>query len=438
MILEELASQVRLTRARRPFEAALEVPGDKSISHRAVLLASLAAGKSRILNLLQSADVRATMAAVKLLGAGLRGSAAEGWTVEGRGIGGYREPDRPIDCKNSGTTARLLTGLLAASPLFATLTGDVSLRRRPMGRVVRPLRAAGATILGRQDGERLPLAIRGAQLAGFDYDVPEASAQVKTALLLAALKARGRSRIAQRAQTRDHTEQMFEYLGVPFERDGAALTLVGPIEPAARDIEVPGDPSSAAFFVVAGLLVPGSCVTIRGVCLNPTRIGFVRVLERMGAKLAVRVTGSAAGEPVGELVAQASELSATEVSSGEIPSLVDEVPILAVAASQAHGTTWFRGVAELRAKESDRLAALRRELGALGASLREEGDDLAVTGPSALSGAVVDSHDDHRMAMALSVAALVTREVTTVRGHRCVRISFPDFYEKLGLVASSE
>ncbi|MBI3892562.1 MAG: 3-phosphoshikimate 1-carboxyvinyltransferase, partial [Candidatus Wallbacteria bacterium] len=280
-------------------------------------------------------------------------------------------------------------------------------------------------------GERLPLAIRGIQLEGFDYEVPEASAQVKTALLLAALKARGTSRITQQTATRDHTERMFAYLQVPLHREGPTLTLRGPIQPVARDIEVPGDPSSAAFFVVAGLLVPGSRVTVRGVCLNPTRLGFVRVLERMGARLAVRATGSAAGEEIGEIAAEATPLRATVVEAAEVPTLVDEVPILAVAASQAEGTTWFRGVQELRSKESDRLAALRHELGALGAGLREEGNDLAVTGPRPLSGAAVESHDDHRMAMALSVAALAAAGTTTVRGHKCVRISFPGFYELL-------
>ncbi|MBI4872664.1 MAG: 3-phosphoshikimate 1-carboxyvinyltransferase [Candidatus Riflebacteria bacterium] len=421
---------LRIGRRDSPLEAELRVPGDKSISHRAVLFSSLASGPVQVEGLLESADVRATINAVRRLGISVRKRATTIWTIGGRGVDGHREPDCPLDCLNSGTTARVLTGLLAASPFFSVLTGDTSLRSRPMGRVVRPLTLAGATILGRDGGRLLPLAIHGKSLEPFEYRIPEASAQVKTALLLAAMKTRGTSRIIQDASTRDHTERLLRYLGVELRSEGTSLIVGGPAQPAARDLAVPGDPSSAAFFAVAGLLVPGSCVKISGVCLNPTRLGFVQVLRRMGARLGLTVTGQMAGEEVGDLVARGSELTATTVEAGEVPSLVDEVPILAVAASRARGETWFRGVGELRAKESDRLAALRRELGALGAELEEVGDDLCVRGPRELTGAPVDSEGDHRIAMALSVAALTARGVTELGGHACVRISFPDFCEK--------
>jgi 3-phosphoshikimate 1-carboxyvinyltransferase len=301
-----------------------------------------------------------------------------------------------------------------------------------MDRVVRPMAQAGAVLLGRAENRLLPLAIRGRRLDGFEYTIPEASAQVKTALILAAMKAHGVSRITQAAVTRDHSERLLNYLGVPLVVNGDTVEVAGPVGPQARELRVPGDPSSAAFFVVAGLLVPGSRVTIREVCLNPTRLGFVKVLERMGARITLRRTGEAAGEELGELIAESSELSATEVSAEEIPTLVDEVPILAVAASQARGETRFRGVQELRTKETDRLAALCRELGAMGADVRESGDDLCVRGPCALTGTRVTSHDDHRMVMSLAVAALAAKGQTEIASHACVKISFPNFFELFG------
>lgn len=439
-MLEEHGGVVLIRSQGRPLSVTMRVPGDKSISHRAVLLGSLAAEPVRIVNLLESADVLASVAAVRLLGVPVRRSGAD-WLIHGRGIDGYTEPVRPIDCRNSGTTARLLAGLLAASPFFSVLTGDASLRRRPMGRVTRPLTQAGAEILGRDGGRLLPLAIRGRKLEGFEYRIPEASAQVKTALVLAAMKAHGSSRILQTTPTRDHTERLLAHLGVPFRVSGEAIELTGPLQPRGGELIVPGDPSSAAFFAVAGLLVPESRVTIEGVCLNPTRLGFARVLERMGARLTLRPTGQAAGEEMGEISAEGSPLTATEIAAGEIPSLVDEVPILAVAATQARGQTRFRGVQELRTKESNRLEAVCRELSAMGAELREEGDDLVVCGPTRLKGAPVASHDDHRMAMSLAVAALVATGETEIAHAACVKISFPGFFDlfaRLGGVESRE
>lgn len=430
-MLEEQGGVVCIRHQSRPLRATLRVPGDKSISHRVVLLGSLAAEPVRILNLLESADVLASVGAVRLLGVPVRRLGAD-WLVHGRGIDGYTEPQRPIDCRNSGTTARLLAGLLAASPFFSVLTGDASLRRRPMGRVAKPLAQAGATFLGRDGGRLLPLAIQGRRLDGFSYRIPEASAQVKTALVLAAMKARGSSCIHQTTPTRDHTERLLAHLGVPLRLSAGSIELTGPLQPRGGEIVVPGDPSSAAFFAVAGLLVPDSQVTIEGVCLNPTRLGFVRVLERMGARLTLQPSGHAAGEEVGGLTVTGSALTATEISADEIPSLVDEVPILAVAASQAEGQTRFRGVQELRTKESNRLAALCQELGALGAELREEGDDLVVCGPRRLKGAAVASHDDHRMAMSLAVASLVASGATEIARAACVKISFPGFFDLFG------
>ncbi len=429
-------SSVRIGRQIRPMEVALEMPGDKSISHRSLLLASLASEPVRIEGLLGSADVGSTLAAIRKLGARARRTGeSDCWMIQGRGIEGYREAEGPIDCGNSGTTVRLLTGLLAASPMFSIVTGDSSLRRRPMARVVRPLAAAGATLLGRDGGRLLPLAIQGCRMNAFDCEIPEPSAQVKTAMLLAAMKSSGVSRITQESRTRDHTERMFRYLGVPLTKRGATLEVTGPAEPRARELQVPGDPSSAAFFAVAALAVPGSRIEIRRVCLNPTRIGFVKVLQRMGASIQIRKTGEACGETIGDLITEHGPLRGVVVRAAEIPSLVDEVPVLAVAACLAEGLTRFRGISELRTKETDRVAALVREFSAMGAAIEAIDDDLIVRGPSPLTGASVESHHDHRMAMSLSVAALAASGVTEILGHRCVKISFPHFFDQLAEIS---
>ncbi|HEV3452275.1 MAG TPA: 3-phosphoshikimate 1-carboxyvinyltransferase [Acidimicrobiia bacterium] len=412
-----------------PLRGRLRVPGDKGISHRALLFAALADGRSRVAGLADGDDVARTRAALAALGVRLGGEGPS-VTVDGAGVDALREPAVVLDCANSGTTMRMAAGLLAGRPFHAVLTGDESLLRRPMGRVVEPLRAMGARVDGRADGEYGPLAIRGGPLVGRRHVVPVASAQVKTALLLAGLQAAGTTEVVEPALSRDHSERMLAALGAPVARTGPASVRVEAGAPRAFELEVPGDPSSAAFFVVAAAVTPGSELVLEGVALNPTRLGFVEVLARMGAPVEVRVLEERLGEPVGELSVRSAPLVGTVVAGDEVPRLVDEVPALAVAAAFADGVTEFRDVAELRVKESDRVAALEQELGQLGVGVETGPDRLVVRG-GAPGPATLKSHGDHRVAMAAAVAANAVAGASTVRGWAAVAASYPRFAEDL-------
>jgi 3-phosphoshikimate 1-carboxyvinyltransferase len=418
-------------------EGALEVPGDKSLSHRAVLFAALAEGVSHVRGVLDSQDVRATLSAVTALGADVDvtpqpDSSLEG-TVRGWGDQGPRSPGCNVDCGNSGTTARLLLGVLAGWPITVTLTGDASLSSRPMQRVIDPLSRMGAKF--ESDDGTLPVTVHGAQsLSPLAYRTTVASAQVKTAILLAGLRASGGVRVTEPAPSRDHTERLLPAFGIPVNVDPVthAASLCGPVIPRSVDVSVPGDPSSAAFLVAAALLVEGSDVLLRGVSLNPTRTGFVRVLQRMGAQITLLDLESMGAEPVGSIRTRSgARLSATTVSSAEVPSLVDEVPVLAVVASQASGTTRFEGVHELRVKESDRLAAVAEGLHALGVAVRTGDDWLEVDGPVTLRGATLDSRGDHRLAMSWALAGLIATQPITVSGFEAVDVSYPGFAQDL-------
>lgn len=425
---------VRFGPGSSPLRGSVRVPGDKSLSHRAVLFSAMAEGTSRVSGVLDSADVRATVAAVNALGASVElskqpdGSLAG--TVTGWGADGPASPSAPVDCGNSGTTARLLMGVLAGWPVRVTLTGDESLSSRPMRRVTEPLSQMGAGFETSPDGT-LPVTVHGCSgLRPFGYTSPVASAQVKTAILLAGLHASGGVCVTEPAPSRDHTERLLPAYGVVVKVDPSRhrASLCGPQRLNAADIVVPGDPSSAAFLVVAALLVPGSDVAVSGVSLNPTRIGFMRVLERMGANLEVRDEHNAGTEPTGTLVARyTSALQPTTVTAGEVPSLVDEVPVLALAAAAAHGTTRFEGVAELRVKESDRLAAICDGLTRLGVTVRSGDDWLEVDGPSRLGGASLDSLGDHRLAMTWALAGLVADAPVEVDRFDAVDVSYPGF-----------
>ncbi|MRR11404.1 3-phosphoshikimate 1-carboxyvinyltransferase, partial [bacterium] len=397
--------EVRISPAEAGLHGEISVPSDKSISHRAVLFAGMAEGTSLVSGILDSADVRATLSALHWLGAGIRvlGTRPEGLFVEIRGWGdrGPVEPLSPVECGNSGTTVRLLMGALAGWPVRVTLTGDSSLSSRPMRRVADPLEAMGASVRTTASGT-LPATIRGGVLRPIDYVSPVASAQVKTAVILAGLRAEGTTRVTEPARSRDHTERMLPAFGVPVEWSPESLTVSvsGPVVPTATDLTVPGDPSSAAFFAVAGVIVHGSTIVLNNVLLNPTRTGFLRVLERMGARIEVSDADPMGTERVGTIVAHAgSPLSATVVRAEEVPTLVDEVPILALAATQAKGTTRFEGIGELRVKESDRLEAVRAGLAALGATVEAGEDLLEVTLLVRLHGATLPSLGDHRLAM---------------------------------------
>jgi len=418
----------------RPLRGTVQVPGDKSISHRALLFAALADGRSRLGNLATGTDVAATRRALQRLGVRVVVSDARGLVVEGRGVESLTEPEDVIDCGNSGTTMRVLSGVLASRPFLTVLTGDASLRRRPMARVVRPLRAMGAHLDGRNDGEHAPLVIRGGRLRGSRYVLEVASAQVKAALVLAGLAADGVTEVVSPAPTRDHTERMLAALGAPVTTDGLTVRVERGA-PQPFELAVPGDPSSAAFFVVAATITPGSDVTVEGVSLNPTRLGFVDVLRRMGADIELRPTAERCGEPVGDLRVRTASLHGTVVAGAEIPNVQDEVPALAVAAAFAQGVTEFRDAAELAVKESDRIGTLCEELGRMGVEVEPRPDGLAVRG-GAPRAAHLESHGDHRIAMAAAVAANAIDASSTVRGWGAVESSYPAFADDLAALTA--
>ena len=416
------------------------------MSHRAVLFSAMAEGTTRLAGVLDSADVRSTIEAVRALGAmvdlardpdGALAGTVSGWGATGPiAMRGMR-----IECGNSGTTARLLMGVLAGCLEPVTLLGDASLSRRPMRRITEPLERMGV-VFESAEKVTLPVTVRGtAGLEAIECDLPVASAQVKSAILLAGVQAHGRTCVSEPSPSRDHTELMLPLFGVPVERDAATHTaaVVGPSAlQAADEFVVPRDPSSAAFLVAAAVLVDGSDVTLPGVSLNPTRDGFLRVLERMGAHVEVVPWPLTEGERVGEVRAiGGATLCATTVDAQEVPSLIDEVPILALVATQAAGTTRFQGVGELRVKESDRLAAIAEGIARLGGSATIEADTLAVTGPSALTGATLDSLGDHRLAMTWAVAGLLADGGVTVEDFEAVDVSYPKFAENLEAIASA-
>lgn len=426
-----------------PLRGTVFVPGDKSLSHRAVLFSAIAQGVSRVSGVLDSADVRATVEAVRALGARVELEVGEdgslGGEIEGWGERGPSQPVGPIDCGNSGTTARLLMGVLAGWPVSVTLTGDESLSRRPMRRVTEPLSRMGARFETTEAGT-LPVTVHGnAALQPLAYDSPVASAQVKTALLLAGLRAAGGVRVTEPALSRDHTERLLPAYGVAVSTDAEARSaaLCGPVVPQAADIDVPRDPSSAAFIVSAALLVPGSDVTLPGVSLNDTRVGFLHVLSRMGGSIHIDIEPSAGAEPVGTIRARYwPGLDGTVVSAAEVPSLVDEVPVLALVAAMASGTTRFEGVGELRVKESDRLTAVEQGLTMLGASVIAGADWLQVEGPAELAGATLASLNDHRLAMVWALAGLVSTSEVGVTGYEVVDVSYPHFADDLAALAA--
>ena len=420
----------------------VRAPGDKSISHRALIVAALAAGDSRISGLLESDDVLRTAAALRALGAHLERLDAGAWRVAGLGVGGLREPETVLDLGNSGTGVRLLMGVAAAHPFTTFFTGDDSLVRRPMARVADPLRRMGANILTRE-GQRLPLAVRGAATPiPVEVELPVASAQVKSALLLAGLGAAGLTTVVEPCATRDHTERLLVRFGADV-RSGAVgagrhVTVVGDAELTPCTVDVPGDPSAAAFPVVAALTVPGSEVRVRDVGVNATRTGLFDTLREMGADLEFGNPREVSGEPVADLVARASRLVGVTVPPARAPAMIDEYPALAVAAAAAEGDTRMCGLAELRVKESDRLHATAAGLAACGVAARVEGDDLVVSGcgGAPLGGGAVAAPFDHRIAMAFLVLGVSARKAVTVEGAEAVSTSFPGFAAQMAVLGA--
>ncbi len=414
-----------------PLKGELTLPGDKSITHRAIILGSLADGVTEITGALRSDDCRCTAAALVAMGAAIEQHDDDRFLIRGCGLHELKEPEEVLDAGNSGTTMRLLAGVLAAQPFFSVLTGDQYLRKRPMARVAEPLRSMGAVILGRDKGNLPPLAILGTRLKAIDYISPIGSAQVKSAILLAGLFAEGETTVTEPTLSRDHTERLFEAVGVPIRRSGLTVRTHKVATIPGFRLTVPGDFSAAAFFLIAALVIPGSELTLRGVGINSTRTGLLDALASMGAVIEVGQRRVISGEPVGDLFVRSQELRGTEIGGALIPRMIDEIPAFAVAATVAKGTTLIRDAAELRVKEVDRLAALAKELRRFGAEVEERSDGLLLKGGSSLVGCDCDSWGDHRIAMALAVAGLAARGSTTISDPLCVSSSFPDFWARL-------
>ncbi|HEU4972415.1 MAG TPA: 3-phosphoshikimate 1-carboxyvinyltransferase [Gaiellaceae bacterium] len=410
------------------------VPGDKSISHRAVLIGAVCEGETRVTGFGRSADTEATIEAVRALGAEVIVDDVDALTIRGVGLRGLRSPEEPIDCGNAGTLMRLISGLLAGVAGRTELVGDTSLSSRPMERIAEPLRRMGAMI-ETTDGHA-PLVVEGGSLRAIDYELPVASAQVKSAILLAGVHAEGATTVVEPVPTRDHTERMLEAAGARVTRRPSSVTVDGGPSLTLPEVEVPGDISSAAPFLVAAAIVPGSRVTAHGIGLNPRRAGLLDVLERMGARIAVYNRRSIGGEPAGDVELRASDLVGATISAEEVPSLIDELPILAVAACHARGETVVRGAEELRAKESNRIEAVVEELRRVGGHIRATPDGFRIKGvPSRLRGGVVDSRGDHRLAMLGAVVGVASREGVDLRGAEAAATSFPEFFDVLEQVA---
>lgn len=409
---------------------AVRVPGDKSISHRYAMLGAIAEGTTRITGFASSADCQSTLDCLSSLGVAIRRS-QDDVEIEGRGAAGLSAPARDLDAGNSGSTMRMLAGILAGQPFRSRLTGDESLSRRPMKRIIDPLSEMGARI-NSAPGGRPPLEIEGATLRPIRYQPPVASAQVKTAVLFAGMFAHGETSVCEPVLTRDHTEIALAEMGASIARERGCATIRGPARLRNFEAHVAGDISSAAFFVAAGLLVPGSHLALENVGVNPTRSAIVDMLVRMGGKIRIKNRRTVHGEPVGDIEVESGSLSGGEIPVELVPNLIDELPVLAVLGSQTRDGLSFRGAAELRVKESDRLAAIAENLRRLGGVVDEFPDGLRVAGGQTLKGGEVDSFGDHRIAMAFAIAGLVSREGVSIRDSGCVKISFPEFFDRLG------
>lgn len=420
----------RIEPLKKPLSGDITVPGDKSIAHRAVIFGSIARGRTRIFNLSGGEDNSRTVRAFRQMGVAI-GRDGDALSIEGRGWRALQAPRETVDCGNSGTTMRLMSGLLAGLPFHSELDGDSSLRQRPMQRVIDPLTQMGARIKSKSGDGLAPLAIDGGGLHGIHYAMPIASAQVKSAILLAALQAQGTTTIVEPQPSRDHTETMIRGFGGEVSRHGREIVLAGGQDLAGQEVRIPGDISSSAFFMAAAALVPGSDLTVRNVGCNPTRDGVIEILRRMGAAIEKFNERSAAGEPVADFRVRGGKLHGVEVGPEWVARTIDEYPILAIAAALGEGTTIFSDVKELRYKESDRIAAVTEGLRALGVTVDEREDGMAIHGAPVLKGGAVRSFADHRIAMSFAIAGLVSRDGVAIDDARCADISFPTFFELL-------
>lgn len=408
----------------------ITVPSDKSITHRAIIIGSIANGASEVKGYLPSEDCLNTLKAMRCMGVDITEKGGL-LAIKGGGLYGLKEPGDVIDVGNSGTSIRLLMGLLAPQSFFSVITGDPSIRRRPMMRVVGPLRIMGAQINGRNEGNLAPISISGRRLSRINYAMPVASAQVKSALLLAGLYADGKGQITEPIRSRDHTERMLSFFGAKIAVSGSFVSIEGHGVLGAQKVEVPGDISSAAFFIVAATIIDGSEILIKGVGINPTRNGLLDILREMGADVRLENERMSSGEPVSDIYVRSSRLKGIEIKGEIIPRVIDEIPILSVAAAMAEGETVIRDAGELRVKETDRILTMVTELRRIGVSLEEMPDGLRIAGGRPMFGAACSSHGDHRVAMSLAIAGLAAEGETTVEDTGCINTSFPGFKETL-------
>jgi len=416
-------------------EGELILPGDKSISHRAVILNSLASGEAEIVNFAPGKDCWSTVSCLKALGVQIRKKTPEDYPillVSGVGKNGLKEPANVLNAQNSGTTMRLLGGLLCTQPFLSIITGDLSLRSRPMARLIQPLRSMGAEVYGRGKDSFAPLVTKGQKLHGIEFSLPIPSAQIKSAILLAGLFARGRTVVHQPVTSRDHTERLLNYMGAELEANDNSVSLT-PLTSSLASINfrVPGDISSGAYFLVGGVLHSDAKITVKNCGINPTRTGIIDVLLAMGAKLKIKHERVEAGEPLADIVVESSDLKGVEIGGSIIPRLIDEIPVIAVAACAARGKTVIRDAAELRLKESDRIATVSEELSRLGAGIELLPDGMVIHGGKSLVGREVDTHFDHRLAMSLAIASLVAKGRTIINHAQAVQMSYPAFWQDL-------
>lgn len=410
---------------------AIPVPGDKSISHRSVILGSLATGATRIHGFLESLDCLNTINAFRMMGVEITRLSPGEVVINGVGLDGLNEPEDIIDVGNSGTGIRLISGVLAGQPFYSVITGDESVRNRPMKRIVEPLTDMGAIIQGREGGNKAPLTILGGELWKTDYKSPVASAQVKSAILLAGLFADGKTTITEPALSRNHTEFLLKAFGADVAAEGTTSSVMGRPKLYAQEITVPGDISSAAYWIVAGLILPESEITVKNVGINPTRTGIIDVLKAMGADISIDNIREYAGEPAADITARTSELKGTEIRGKIIPRLIDEVPVIALAAAVASGDTIVADASELKAKETDRIAAVSTELRRFGVEIDETSDGMVIHGGKELKGAECQSHGDHRIAMTCAIAGLAAHGETIIHDTGCIETSYPGFEREI-------
>lgn len=432
-----LNDSIKLQANQSPLQGSLRVPGDKSISHRSIMFGAMAKGDTTINGFLLGDDCLSTISCFKKLGVDIQISGTN-VTITSDGMENWKEPIDILDTGNSGTTTRLMLGILAGSQVHSVLIGDESIAKRPMKRVIQPLRQMGALISGRCDGQFTPLAVQGTQLSAIDYTMPVASAQVKSAILLAGLRAKGVTTVRESEVSRDHTERMLRQFGAEITTEKGVIKLQGGQKLTGTHVEVPGDISSAAFFLVAGAIAKESSIRLEHVGLNPTRTGIVDVLQQMGANLEIELNNSESEEPIGTLTIKSSKLNAIEIGGELIPRLIDEIPIIALLATQAHGTTVIKDAEELKVKETDRIAAVVHELKKLGADIEATDDGMIIKGPVTLSGGKLQSYGDHRIGMMGAIASVISTQPIEIEHASCISVSYPNFFDHLRIVSSFE